>query len=92
MAAHLFFHTHRGLPLRHNCRTAYGNSVADSQQPAVRHAAVIVIYQGIGTIAEWSISGSIAAALQDLRLGWPGLLVQLLGGFALLKILARKAN
>lgn len=55
-------------------------------------AAVIVIYQGIGTIAEWSISGSIAAALQDLRLGWPGLLVQLLGGFALLKILARKAN
>lgn len=55
-------------------------------------AAVIVIYQGIGTIAEWAISGSMAAALQDLRLGWPGLLVQLLGGFALLKLLARKAN
>ena len=39
VAANLFFYTHRGLPLRHNSRTAYGNSVADSQQPAVWHAA-----------------------------------------------------
>lgn len=55
-------------------------------------AAAIVIYQAIGTMAEWGMTGSMAAALQDLRLGWPGLLVQLFGGFALLKLMARKAR
>ena len=55
-------------------------------------ATAIVIYQAIGTIAEWGMTGSMAAALQDLRLGWPGLLVQLFGGYALLKLMARKAR
>lgn len=55
-------------------------------------AAAIVIYQAIGTMAEWGMTGSMAAALQDLRLGWPGLLVQLFGGYALLKLMARKAR
>lgn len=54
--------------------------------------AAIVIYQAIGTMAEWGMTGSMAAALQDLRLGWPGLLVQLFGGYALLKLMARKAR
>ena len=43
-------------------------------------------------MAEWGMTGSMAAALQDLRLGWPGLLVQLFGGYALLKLMARKAR
>lgn len=55
-------------------------------------ATAIVIYQAIGTIAEWGMTGSMVAALQDLRLGWPGLLIQLFGGYALLKLMARKAR
>lgn len=46
----------------------------------------VVLYQAIGMIAEWAITGSSAAALQDVRLGFPGLLLQVFGGWALLRL------
>lgn len=49
-------------------------------------ALVVVAYQGIGMLAEWGMTGSLTAALQDVRLGWPGILMQVFGGFAVMKI------
>lgn len=49
-------------------------------------ALAVVAYQGIGVLAEWGMTGSLAAALQDIRLGWPGILMQVFGGFAVMEI------
>ena len=48
-------------------------------------ALAVVAYQGIGMLAEWGMTGSLVAALQDVRLGWPGILVQIFGGYAVMK-------
>lgn len=39
---------------------------------------------------EWAMKGSFIAACQDFRLGIPGMLLQLFGGYALIKYLIRK--
>ena len=48
---------------------------------------VIVFYQGIGMIAEFMLTGSFMAAMQDIRLGMPGIALQLVGGYFCLKAL-----
>ena len=48
---------------------------------------VIVFYQGIGMMAEFALTGSFLAAMQDIRLGFPGMILQLVGGFFCLKAL-----
>jgi len=50
---------------------------------------VILFYQGIGTLAELALTGSLFAALQDIRLGIPGMLLQLFGGYFVLKALTK---
>ena len=50
----------------------------------------VAAYQTVGTFAEWGMSGSLADALQDIRLGWPGILVQAFGGYAVMKYLKVK--
>lgn len=45
----------------------------------------VVTYQALGMLAEWAVTGSGVAALQDVRLGFPGLLLQVFGGWALLR-------
>lgn len=52
-------------------------------------AAVVVLYQIIGGGFEWALTGSFAAALQDFTLGLPGILFQIIGGWLMLKLLAR---
>jgi len=49
--------------------------------------AVIIFYQGVGMIAEFLLTGSFMAALQDIRLGFPGILLQLVGGYFCLRAL-----
>jgi len=49
--------------------------------------AVILFYQGIGMIAEFCLTGSFMAAMQDIRLGLPGILFQLVCGYFCLKAL-----
>ncbi|HEY5508385.1 MAG TPA: ECF transporter S component [Paludibacter sp.] len=51
--------------------------------------AVIIFYQGIGMIAEWAITGSLFAAMQDVCIGVPGMLLQLIGGYLLLKAMKK---
>lgn len=52
-------------------------------------ALAVLAYQGIGMMAEWGMTGSLTAALQDIRLGWPGMLVQIFGGFAIIKLIKK---
>lgn len=51
--------------------------------------AIVLTYQIVGTAFEWIISGSLYAATQDFRIGIPGMLIQWIGGYALLKLLAK---
>ena len=53
-------------------------------------ALVVVLYQSVGMLAEWIMSGSWAVAVQDLRLGFPGILLQVFGGWAVLRYLMRR--
>lgn len=51
--------------------------------------AVILIYQGLGTLGEWGLTGSWQTALQDFRIGLPGMVLQLIGGYTLLNIIKK---
>ena len=50
---------------------------------------VILSYQIIGIAIEWMMVKDLWVAVQDFRIGIPGLLFQLLGGYALLKAIAK---
>lgn len=52
-------------------------------------ACVVMSYLVIGGIFEWLQTGNIDAALQDLTLGVPGIFLQIFGGWAILKALAK---
>lgn len=52
-------------------------------------AAVIATYQLLGCAAEIAMGTPLAAAIQDITFGFPGLAVQLFGGYCLLKYLLR---
>ena len=48
---------------------------------------VVLAYQFIGTGFEWALCGDFYLAIQDFRMGIPGMLIQWWGGFLLLKAL-----
>lgn len=49
----------------------------------------VIAYQFVGGIAEFLITDSIHAASQDLIIGFPGIMIQILGGWFILKTLAK---
>lgn len=51
---------------------------------------VVLFYQVAGTLGEWIIKGDFYLALQDFRIGFPGMLVQVIGGWLIIKFLMRK--
>lgn len=51
--------------------------------------AVVLAYQVIGTLIEWAIVRDFFVAIKDFRIGIPGMLVQIFGGYALLKVIAK---
>ena len=51
---------------------------------------VVLTYQIAGGLFEWAWAGSLAAALQDFRLGLAGMALQIFGGYAFIKYLIRK--
>ena len=53
-------------------------------------AMAVIAYQLIGSLAEWAMTGSIEAASQDIILGWPGCLIQIVGGYVMLRYLLKK--
>ncbi len=50
---------------------------------------VVLSYQIIGTAFEWAFIGNFHVAVQDFRIGIPGMLIQWFGGYALLKAIAK---
>ena len=53
-------------------------------------AIAVIAYQLIGSLAEWVMTGSIEKASQDIILGWPGCLIQIVGGYVILRYLLKK--
>ena len=53
-------------------------------------AAVILTYQAAGTLFEWAWVGDLQTALQDFRIGVPGMLPQLFGGWLVINRLIRR--
>ena len=52
--------------------------------------AVVLGYQLVGGLVEWAMTGSLASALQDWKLGWPGMLLQAIGGWFVLNRMLSK--
>jgi hypothetical protein len=55
--------------------------------PAI--VGAVLVYQVIGTLIEWAVIQNFAVAIQDFRIGIPGMLVQVFGGYALLRAIAK---
>lgn len=53
-------------------------------------AGVVLVYQSVGTLGEWALVGDLRIAMQDFRIGLPGMLLQVLGGWTFLNLLIRK--
>lgn len=53
-------------------------------------AVVVLFYQLTGCLAEWLMVGSFYVALQDFRIGIPGMLLQVFGGYWFIKYLIRR--
>lgn len=52
--------------------------------------SVVLAYQVIGTLGEWIMKGDFYLAVQDFRIGVPGMLVQVFGGWIFINHLIRK--
>ena len=52
--------------------------------------AVVLGYQLVGGLIEWAMTGSLASALQDWKLGYPGMILQAVGGWLVLNYLWRR--
>lgn len=53
-------------------------------------AAVVLAYQIAGTFGEWLITGDFSQAVQDFRIGLPGMCLQIFGGYFFLRRLLAK--
>ncbi len=51
---------------------------------------IVTSYQIIGTLGEWTITGDFQLACHSLRLGIPGMMFQIFGGYAVINYLIRK--
>lgn len=50
-------------------------------------ALVVLSYQIFGTLAEWIMVKDFSIAVQDFRIGIPGMLIQILGGYLFIRYL-----
>lgn len=51
---------------------------------------VVLSYQIVGSAIEWAMVGNFALAVQDFRLGMPGMLIQVVAGYLLIKYALKK--
>lgn len=60
-----------------------------SKALSLLHLALVVLgYQMIGGLVEGVLAQNMLAGLQDFKIGFPGLMIQVLGGWMVLKALA----
>lgn len=66
--------------------------VAEKTQKAtlLTIAAVVATYQLAGSAGEWIMTDSLDAATQDIRLGLPGIALQIFGGYLFIKYVLKK--
>lgn len=50
---------------------------------------VVLFYQVAGTLGEWLLTSDFSLAIQDFRMAIPGMLLQVVGGYSLIKYLIR---
>lgn len=53
-------------------------------------ALVVLSYQIVGTLGEWLLVTDFNLAIQDFRMAIPGMLLQVFGGYVVLKVLSQK--
>lgn len=51
--------------------------------------AAVLVCQLAGTLLEWAIVKDVFVAIQDFRIGVPGILLQIFGGYAVLRAITR---
>ncbi len=51
---------------------------------------VVLSYQLMGTLIEWILVGNLNMAVQDFRIGLPGMALQVFGGFLVIKYLIKR--
>ncbi len=51
---------------------------------------VVLFYQVVGTLGEWAMFGHFFNAVQDFRIGLPGMALQVIGGYLFIKHLIYK--
>ena len=73
---------------KYGFRTAWASRYAGKVSLAAILMAVLC-YQAVGTVFECVLYGDFFLAVQDFRMGIPGMLIQWFGGYALLKAIAR---
>lgn len=49
----------------------------------------VLAYQFVGTAFEWMLTQNLYVALQDIRLGMPGIIIQIVGGYFVLRLMSR---
>ena len=52
-------------------------------------ALAVVLYTAVGFIIEWAMSQNIHIALNDILIGYPGILLQIVGGYFVLKLMLK---
>ena len=52
--------------------------------------AVVLLYQILGSLIESLLIGSFSIGFQDFRIGIPGMLLQIVGGYLLIKYIIKK--
>ena len=52
-------------------------------------ALAVLAYQAVGMTVEFLMDFNILHALQDVRIGWPGILIQIVGGYFAIKALEK---
>lgn len=55
----------------------------------VTFVAIVAAYQGVGTLIEWAMVKDLMVALQDVRIGLPGILIQIFGGYYIVKKISK---
>lgn len=51
---------------------------------------VVLVYQLAGTLGEWAMVGNLSVAFQDFRIGIPGMVLQVFGGYLFIRYLISK--
>lgn len=53
-------------------------------------ALVVIAYQLVGTMGEWMMGETLYDAFQDFRIGVPGMLAQVFGGWVVINLMLRR--